>query len=103
MFLTENVLSKMPQKFASKEEPIRRVPPDPQIIAVAVETVIAGGSYKGAASQFGLNLLTLKKFCRKREKTLRQEFTESEERELRQFFKDLFAIFYGLTVLQLKH
>lgn len=49
--------------YQSKEQ--LEVPPDPQIIAAAVEADNAGDSFNGTAKQFGLNVMVFKSLCRK--------------------------------------
>lgn len=97
----------MPRKYSAKIGAMKRVPPDAEKIKGAVNAVKNGGSYKATARQFGINVMTLKRLCRKNMTSLpgykvRQVFSIDQEKELGKFVEDMSKMYYGLTVVQLR-
>lgn len=98
----------MPRKYNPKEGVKKRVSPDQKKVLVAVKAVQDGGSFKGTAKLFKLNviLMTLKKMVKKDMEAVpgykkSQVFNELEEKELGLFLQNMANMYYGLTVSQL--
>lgn len=97
----------MPRKYKPKEGVKKRVPPDPEKVKEAVEAVKAGGAYKTCALLYGLNVMTLKRLCRKDSSQLpgyraSQVFSDALENELGSYLVTMSNMYYGLTRMQLR-
>lgn len=98
----------MPWKYCPKEGAVRRMPYDPQKIKNAVKAVNEEGvKFKTAARTYGVNVMTLKRLCRKGKDSQpghkhRQIFSEEQEKESGKYLTDMSHMYYGLTVPQLR-
>lgn len=99
----------MPRVYKTREGARKRVPNDKQILELAVNDVIAGKSCRGTAKAYGLSVMTLKRYVRKRKSATTknidytpnyhqsQIFSTIEETELVDYLILASKLYHGLT------
>ncbi|CAK1586780.1 unnamed protein product [Parnassius mnemosyne] len=97
----------MPRKYVSKQGAMKRVPYDPEALKNAVQAVKDGAAYKTVAREFKINVMTLKRLCRRDSYvqpgfTNRQILSKRHEDELGAYLVHMSKMYYGLTVVQLR-
>lgn len=97
----------MPRKYVSKQGAMKRVPYDPEALKNAVQAVKDGAAYKTIAREFKINVMTLKRLCRRDSYvqpgfTNRQILSKRHEDELEAYLVHMSKMYYGLTVVQLR-
>lgn len=98
----------MPRRYKSKEGVKKRVPVNKDQLKIAVAAVLAGGTLKGTSRQYGIPLMTLKRYSRRqKEESVEiqyepnyrksQIFTEEEEKDLAKYLETASKLYHGLT------
>ncbi|XP_063837138.1 uncharacterized protein LOC135086264 [Ostrinia nubilalis] len=98
----------MPRKYTTKEGSKKRKPIDKEKLKNAVAAVLGGKTLKGTSKQYGVPLMTLKRYARL-QKTSNEEikyepnykrsqiFTDDEEKELSMYLETASKLYHGLT------
>lgn len=98
----------MPRKYTRKEGAKRYQGYDPEKLKEAINAVkIDGCSFKSAAKKHDVNVMTLKRACRRANSELpsftnRKVFTAAQETELAEYLTNMAQMYYGLTVVQFR-
>ncbi|KAK9872201.1 hypothetical protein WA026_016255 [Henosepilachna vigintioctopunctata] len=102
-------MTNMPRIYKTREDVKKRVPIDEKIMRSAVADVIAGASIRGTAKSYGLAVMTLKRYARKRKNATTKQidytpnyrhsqiFSITEESELVNYLMKASKLYHGLT------